>query len=493
VRSGYASDNDRKAKNKKHLGGMKMKKMKLLAAILFCLGIAGVVSAREVVSIDLTAYGNNTIAYSGLGAVDGNFVQVWRPYDGEQFGKVMGSPRTYHLADENEPCRPSTFAAQVWIGVDANSGSYSNFGSVTQSALMDDGFVNTSGTPLIRLWGKGSYGGFGRLVDPCTPNPARGVIDPNFDIYVYGPAASNFTLTCYDMNCTPGRTQTQSISGGFNGSFILGQNYVVFSDVNIHFADPCYPTQGYVTISFTTKISGLQLVKRRDPFEITQAGTDSGYTIMPARAWDTAFWMCRMDDGTHYGVDMSEPCQPWHMPFGMVINTDRRSGCGYDINVAPSQEGVYNFDANVAPLNGPYPSGSGDQVYLDIFLDDANMGYVAATDLSNIPYYTSDPGPIPIKLFKGKHTLRWMCGELGYQPLYGFNIANLRLKYVGPVTMVDCNEVYKYGYQYAHDFAGAYTGPYDPGHDCHVDLKDLAVIANNWLSCYDPNDPNCPR
>jgi hypothetical protein len=168
-----------------------------------------------------------------------------------------------------------------------------------------------------------------------------------------------------------------------------------------------------------------------------------------------------------------------------------REQCGYDINVNPSQEGLYKIDVNAAPHN---TAGQGDYVFIDIFLNDANVGAtVYDLALPDTPVYTNDPGPIPIKLFKGKHTLIWKCGAAGYQPIYGFNVCNLRLKYVGPATMVDCNDVYKYGYQYAQDFAGAYTAPYDPGHDCHVNFEDLAVITDNWLSCYDPNDPNCPR
>jgi len=46
----------------------------------------------------------------------------------------------------------------------------------------------------------------------------------------------------------------------------------------------------------------------------------------------------------------------------------------------------------------------------------------------------------------------------------------------------DCNAVYKYGFEYAGDF----------NRDCKVDFKDLAMMTEQWLSCIDPNEDNCP-
>jgi len=31
----------------------------------------------------------------------------------------------------------------------------------------------------------------------------------------------------------------------------------------------------------------------------------------------------------------------------------------------------------------------------------------------------------------------------------------------------------------------------DLNHDCYIDLKDISILAESWLSCTDPADPTC--
>lgn len=142
-----------------------MKKMKLLTAVLFCLGVAGMAWAvtyePEVISIDFNKQ-DDANAYSGTAAIED--VNTWRTYYGEKWGKAMGSQRTADLADYNEPNKASVYAAQVWIGVDANGATYDTYdGDLATVGLMDDGFEKTGGAsnPGIRLWGRDAYGGDG--------------------------------------------------------------------------------------------------------------------------------------------------------------------------------------------------------------------------------------------------------------------------------------------------------------------------------------------
>jgi hypothetical protein len=495
----------KRAKNKKHLGGMKMKKIKLLTAILFCLSIAGVVSAREVISIDLNAYGNTT-AYSGKGAVDSNFAQVWRAYYGGNgygaggtggWGKAMGSPRAYHLADYNEPNKPSIYAAQVWISdmnaSDANIPAHGWYGSISETNLMGDGFYkNGSLDPCIRLWGRGAYGGRG------------GIADPNFDIYVYGPEAGDFTLTVRgEAGYTAGPNHITGIVP-VGQDFNEGGNYVVYRNVPIHYTDPCDPCDpnnfgynyGYVTISYSNKLSGLQLVKLRDPLKINRHVTEN---LIRATAYDVAYETNRLSaENDRYGVDYNALCLPngcqgvpedLNHPCGLVVATDRREEIGYDIDVNSDAVGTYILDVNVTDRNR---AGNGNLVSLDMFIDDANVG----TTVYDAGYFVWPPrytlNPLSVKLFKGIHTIMWRAGSVGYIPQWGFNVHDIRLKYDSPATMVNCDEVYEYGYNYVRDYAGAETGPYDVGHDCRVNFNDLAVITDNWLNCYSPDPGVCP-
>jgi len=54
------------------------------------------------------------------------------------------------------------------------------------------------------------------------------------------------------------------------------------------------------------------------------------------------------------------------------------------------------------------------------------------------------------------------------------------------ITIPTCEDVIADGYGFAADLSGPADEP-----DCHVDLYDLAALANSWLDCNDPDDANC--
>jgi len=54
------------------------------------------------------------------------------------------------------------------------------------------------------------------------------------------------------------------------------------------------------------------------------------------------------------------------------------------------------------------------------------------------------------------------------------------------IQIPSCADVIADGYGIAADLSGPADEP-----DCHVDLYDLAALANSWLDCNDPDDANC--
>ena len=412
-----------------------MRKMKLLTAILFCLGIAGMASAKEVINIDLNAQGND-IAYSGYAPTDVG-TNIWRAYyDG--WGKAMGSPRSANLADYNEPNKPGTYAAQVWIGDDANVAHDYLPGSGT--GLMDDGFVKTGGSedpdPNVRLWGIDAYGG----------------TDPNFDIYVLSAEDGNFTLTSLRRN------ETKHVDGGED-------NYAVFEDVNI--ADG----PNAVTISYDNVLNGLQLVKLKDPVVIIKPPPEQWIEIN-ATEYDVAYETNRRaGEGQQFGPDLGVVYES-----DAVMYLDYDEYMEYDITVDDANQGWYEVYAVVDACSA--------DAALDIYLvyrgNDIKMGTIRKTQENEPGWWSTDDPRVGFNLFAGDHSIKWVTSG----PEIYFNLKSLCLYRTGLVKDVNCSEVYKYGWNDPMDFDG----------DCHVDFNDLAVITDpcNWLDCYDPNTDNCP-
>jgi hypothetical protein len=428
-----------------------MKKMKLLTAILFCLGIAGMASAVEVINIDLNKQGNEA-AYSGPGAYEAT--NIWRVYS-EGWGKAMGSPRSADLADYDEPNEISTYAAQVWIGADMNNSTTYGPCDVT---LMDDGFANTGGpadpNPTIRLWGIDAYGG----------------IDPNFDIYVYGANDGNFTLTC------PLRTPTVEVNhvdGWSLPGYVPGKNYVVFRSV------PISSDSNYVTLSYDNVLNGLQIVKLKYPKVIGAAGDP---TYINAQEYDVAYESNRrVGEPLHFGPDLGAIYDPWDdANIPCVTYLDAGEYMEYDIEVKDGNEGWYEVsaevDVNLAPASFDISliyGGNNTEVPL------GTIGHAQDATQDRRFKPTDDPASVAFNLFAGTHSIKWRVTSDIY-----VNISRLKVDRIGDLQNVDCDEARKYGWNIPYDFDG----------DCHVDFKDLAYIITeaDWLSCYDPNENNCP-
>jgi hypothetical protein len=128
---------------KEHIGGIEMMKMKLLTTVLVVLVAVGVVTAAEVINVDIKGYGSN-IPYVGNGAYDVGPNTVWTVYYGG-WGMPVGSARSEGLAASDQTGFCGVYAAQVWIGDDGLNHGY-QYGT----GLMNDGFAAT---------------------DPCTAEP----------------------------------------------------------------------------------------------------------------------------------------------------------------------------------------------------------------------------------------------------------------------------------------------------------------------------------
>lgn len=411
-------------------------KKKLLIVILFCIAIAGVASAREVINIDLNGYNDNR-PYSGTAAYDDG-INKWNAYSGG-WGKPMGSPRSFALVTSAEPNRPGVYAAQVWIGDPGVDHTYK-----TGTGLMDDGFVNgpNAGDPNIQLFGSRTFGTYGGT----------------YDIYVYGNAAGSFTLkrgsTVMGAN---------SVTGGVPaGQFVLGGNYVVFSGVNIA-SDP-----NFVRIIYSNEINGLQLVSTKQPVAI-----NSNRVRIIAGNYDVAGDLNPVGSdaaprGTNlYGPEVfSDACVPGSRYVGYL---DTGEFMEYDITVDVANQGRY---AIVMDLN-PQTHGTAG---LRLYVDDVNIGYTSR-DAALQSVGPTIP-PLDVNLVAGTHTIKWVCAVDTAHPSTGENVYDVNLTRLVPSAVVipDCNTVNGYALDYAGDL----------NKDCYVDTKDLDVITEQWLDCDDP-------
>lgn len=404
-------------------------KKKLLIVILFCLASAAVVSANEVINIDLNNYNDNT-PYTGTAAYNDG-INKWNVYFGG-WGKPMGSSRTMNLAAYNEPCMPSTYAAQVWIGDPGVDHNY-----VSGSGLMGDGFINNpaiAGDPNIRLWGQGAYGG-------------------TFDIYVYGSAAGSFTLT-------RGSTVigTKTVTGGVAaGQFVEGGNYVIFPGVDIA-NDP-----NVVRIKYSNVINGLQLVKIKSPVAIADG------VQIDAGAYDVAYEINKSGDSQVFGPDIgTDPYNPGYHVVGYVAPGEYMQ---YDVTMDELNEGEYNVYLLVDTRNT-------DATGWDLYFNDMSIGSVTAPYTGDVPLSATTTATVNIFGKPGVQSIKWRMGGSGsYQ-----NVAAVAFQWLGPVNMPNCDSVYKYGFQYTGDL----------NKDCKVDLKDIKLMTDQWMNCYDPNTHNCP-
>jgi hypothetical protein len=482
---------------------MKMKKMKLLTAVLFCFSVAGMAWAWEdVINIDLTNQDSNVAFYgTAFHYVDmgiwhntaGYDANVWRPYyPALGWGQPMYSARSLASVPYNDPCVPTTYAAQVWIGIDPNDTNYITYGPSNSSSLMNDGFkkaVGAAADPCIHLFGQGAFGGMGDSES-----------DPNYDIYVYGGGDGNactFHLWSWDPYGNLRRYQTQTLTGGFDGcDFTYGQNVTKFSDVNIG------GTTGYdacsVFLSFNGAINGLQLVKLTSevrpiyPKECALVPLDSnefgpgvtGFEIN-APAWDVSYYTNRRDgEPTYFGPDLgvitSDPTNEygdqWEGNVHCVEYIDGFDSMQYDINVPVANQGNYMIYAWLDTNHGTCGN-------LKVYIDNVPLGTLeSTTSTSGGDYFASTNtnaagGNVFGNFFKGPHTFMWQSGAAE-----GYNLWKFTFERVGDANMPDCNAVYKYGFNMGSDY----------NHTCHVDFNDLEVLTSAWLTCYSPDANECP-
>ena len=409
-------------------------KTKLLTTVLIVLVAVGVVTAAEVINVDIKGYGSN-MPYVGNGAYDVGPNTVWTVYYGG-WGEPVGSARSEGLAASDQAGFCSVYAAQVWLGDDGVDHTY-QYGS----SLMDDGFVaNTGATPKLDIFGDGAFQGI-------------------YDIYVYGRDAGSFTLNYY------GTTTTKTVTGGVAaGTFVEGGNYVVFSNVDCNDA-----SSGNIYINYTNKLNALQFVKKKSPVAVKDG------TIIGAGRWDVAGDRNSRDtETTLFGPDTFSNPDP-NIGSG-VGYLDGQEFMGYDITVDDVNQGRYNIAIDVNTM-GQYRCAG-----LRIYLDDKVLG-----DVNYWPKLDPPEGlttTISANLVKGSHTVKWYFPTEytnGGGMSTGYNIIYLKFTRTGSIAINNCNEVGLYGFNYPTDLNG----------DCVVDLYDLDLMVDNWLICNNPDPTKC--
>jgi hypothetical protein len=417
-----------------------MMKMKLFTVVLLVLGAGIVVSAAEVINVDLNGY-NDYRGYVGNGAYDVGDDAVWTAYFGG-WGIPIGSKRTEALVPSGIPVNQqfysSVYAAQVWIGDNGQNHDY-----LYGDALMDDGFVRTAGEPNLALFGEGAY---------------RGV----YDIYVYGSAAGTFKLGYYGI-VTP-----KTVAGDANaGMFELGHNYVVFDNVDINTGD-----SANIYIAYTNVINGLQLVKQKDPCVIEPNAF--GIDKIAAGDWDAAGDRnARTDtETTKFGPDTYFDVNDTNMVGPGVGYLDTPEFMEYDINIPEASEGQYEI--SIVIKGGPAYTAI-DPCAMKIYLDDKFIGEVNA---AAPPTGTAgETTKVTTNFYEGLHTVRWML----YSGQTGANLYYLKFNKLGNVVVDDCGDIVIAGLTLTEDLNG----------DCKVDTKDLYIATEDWVQCNNPDPSLC--
>ncbi len=409
---------------KQELGGLMMKKKLLAVTLIFV--AAGAAMAADVINVDIKGYGDNT-PYIGNGAYDVGSNAVWTPYYGG-WGFPVGSARTEGLQTEEQSFFCSVYASQVFVGDNGLNHSY-QYGS----GLMNNGFIATAGQePNLAIFGDGAFQGI-------------------YDIYVYGNADGDFILGYY------GTRTSQHVTGGIaDGTFTLGGNYVVFTNVDCN-----DPYSGSIYIGYTGRLSAMQFVRKKDPVAIKD-----GTTIWTGKYDVAGERNIRTDDPQGYGPDLVG-AEPNISVGGLEV----QEFMSYDITVDDANQGRYLFSVDVNCGTTPYRINP-----LRIFLDNKFVGDIC--DMNAGETKTTDAA---INLYKGNHTIQWFLPYQGFGSSTGSNLLRLKFTRKGSITMTDCNEVGTYGFNYPTDLSG----------DCYVNYYDLALAADNWMICNDPDPTKC--
>jgi len=404
-------------------------KIKLLTTVSIVLLAVGVVTAAEVINVDIKGFGDNT-PYIGNGAYDvGN--AVWIPYYGG-WGVPVGSARTEGLtppiSNLTHQYYSSAYAAQVWIGDPGSSDlvNHHEYWSSGSGGLLNDGFkTGEPNEPNISIWGSGAYTGL-------------------YDMYVYGNADGNFIL---DQN---GVKTSKHVTGGVvAGSFVNGGNYVIFTDVNVISAD-----SSKLYLTYTNELAALQLVREKSSFAIEPNAL--GLIRIPAGDWDVAGDRnTRTTESNRYGPDT------YNDDVNGVGRCVGYMDCGefmdYDINVVDGNQGQYNICLGImGTTSGLDYINAGT---MTMYLDNVRLGDV--NHPNPVPAKTmDDTTSVTANLYPGIHTVRWFLGPGGVNDgstNTGCNLAYVKFTRIGSFTP----------------------------------LEDLAAFVDNWLICDNPDLNGC--
>ena len=418
-------------------------KKKLFTVVLAVLGAGIVVSAAEVINIDLNGY-DDIRGYVGNGAYDVGDDAVWTVYYGG-WGRPVGSKRTEALVVSGIPANQqfyaSVYAAQVWIGDNGQNHDY-----LWGDALLDDGFIADAGQePNLALFGDGAY---------------RGV----YDIYVYGSAAGTFKLGYY------GTVTSKPVAGDANaGQFDLGHNYVVFDNVDINTGD-----SANIYIAYTNVINGLQLVKQKDPCVIEPNGL--GMDKIAAGSWDAAGDRNQRTETetTKFGPDTYYDVNDLNMvDVGPGVGyLDTSEFMEYDINIPEASEGQYEISLVIK--GGPSYTAI-DPCAMKIYLDDKFIGEVNSP--APPPGTVGETKKVTTNLYEGLHAVKWYL----YAGQTGANLYYLKFNKLGNVVVDDCGDIVLAGQTLVKDLNG----------DCIIDVKDLKMAVEDWVLCNNPDPSLC--
>ncbi len=445
-----------------------MNKMKLLSVFLMCLAICSIAMAKfRVINVDINGYNDNNY-YEGTAAYTGPDGDYWVPYFGG-WGVPVGAKDSANLAqvgsrsvnpnDFNDPNWASVYTAQVWLG-DPGPGQaahhYFRWSSPSNPGLMNDGFiedVNNPRDPNIKIFGFEAYTG-------------------RFDIYVYGTEDSNFTMTWRAVNRNI--TEFKPITGGFTGTFVEGQNYVIFRDVNV--------VAGYpVNLTYSKTLNALQLVKKKPAasIRVPALGADPNVFIL-ASPWDEASeYNNRANENNYFGPSewaYNDGNFPGLSHLRLIGFIDHWEYAMYDIDV--QEAGLYE----ISPLLFVRAQNCDS---LGILVNSKHAGRTG--DVPLVPARTSPPydnslreplaaNRVKVNLFQGENTVGWIINRLHGSVQTGYAIAGLYIRPAGDVEMPDCNAVTTYGYNYDADL----------NKDCVVNQSDLGLFTGQWLNSNNP-------
>ena len=172
------------------------------------------------------------------------------------------------------PSSPYGAAGSVGEWNNANIGS----GVITNFALVDLG--NAPTTSLLNLTGfstslaPGSYAGDAlKLMEDTAGSSGgavlniTGLLPGNYNVFLYGQSASGNVTSTFIINSV-----SQASSGGWAGSHVLGNSYVLFSGLAV--------TGGSLTVNYTGNFNGAQLQYGPVPEPMTILGLLSGLSAL---------------------------------------------------------------------------------------------------------------------------------------------------------------------------------------------------------------------